>query len=512
MNVSTVPAKVHHLIGAFTTAPDDRLDAAFQELAGALWRDGVVTGLAHPAVQALTARFAGLDDRRKGYLAVLFGLLAEAEYPAADGPVTAVLGEHLDTYAGLVDGRDARDPLCLALCYLLAHFPAGRERTLAAAGRAGLGEEDHSRLERALADLDAQRPVLGRVFPSPLAWRLYGAEGDFDRDLLGSMAPEQILRGWQDDTRTAFAGLGIKAYWAVCNWASPAATAVPAFTPGEQIPRAPETSPGAFAAHGAALRCPGCAGAFAFGPQRARCTGCEATYLIASGILDLTKSAAEDQVDDFKFTLAETPGLALFYEALARPNFLRICGSNWDDAVTHDVEDAYITRHVRPVDGPVLDLAAGAGRWTRTLADTVGAERVIALDLNGPMLSVLRTRLTGVPALMSGATSLPFNDASLGAVLCWNALQAFHDDAPAAIAEIGRCLRPGGTFTLMTYRNSDDPLYRHFVASHTPSQHAGGPRPFDLITLKQWLADAGLQVRQEEGPGTFVFITAERVG
>lgn len=511
MNVSTVPAKVDKLIAAFMDAPDDRLDAEFQQLAGALWRDGAVTDLAHRAVHALVARFDGADNRRKGYLAVLFGLLAEAEYPTTDGPIAAAISDHLDAYIGLVGGLDAGGPLSLALYYLLAHFPADRDRILAAAERASLGDEDHSRLDRALAALDPDRPVLGRVFPSPSAWRLYGAEGDFDQRLIETMSLEQILRGWQDDTRTAFAGLGIKAHWAVVNWTSPATPPEATFTPSEQISSATDRSSGVFAAHEPTLHCPGCAGTLEFGPHRARCGKCNATYLIASGVLDLTRSAAEDQADDFKFTLAETPSLALFYEALARPNFLRICGSNWDDVVTHDVEDAYISQHVRPVDGPVLDLAAGAGRWTRTLADTVGADRVIALDLNGPMLSVLRARLTEVPAIMSGATPLPFNDASLGAVLCWNALQAFHDDAPAAIAEIGRCLRPGGTFTLLTYRNSDDPLYRHFLASHTPSQHAGGPRPFDLGTLKEWLADAGLRVREEWNPGTFVFITAERV-
>lgn len=511
MSVSAVPAQVHHLITTFVDAPDDRLGTEFQRLTGALWRDGALTDLAHPATQALTARFGGVDDRRKGYLAVLLGLLAEAEYPATDGPVAAAIGDDLDTYIGLLSGPDAGDPLFLALCYLLAHFPAGRDRVLAAAGRAGLGEDDHSRLDRALAGLDPDRPVLGRVFPSPAAWRRYGVGGDFDQRWIETMSAEQIVRGWQADTLTAFAGLGAKAYWAVSNWTSPATPPAVAFPPSEQIPRATDPATGIFAAHAAALRCPGCGGTFEFGPRGAWCAKCDATYPIASGILDLTKTVTGDQADDFNFMLADTPAMALFYEELARPNFVRLCGGNWDGAVTPAVEDEYIAQHVRPVDGPVLDLGAGAGRWTGALADTVGADRVIALDLNGPMLSMLRTRLTGVPAIMSGAVPLPFNDASLGAVLCWNALQAFAGDAPAAIAEIGRCLRPGGTFSVMTYRNSDDPVYRYFVASHIPAEYSAGPRPFDLGSLKEWLAAAGLRVREEWGPGTFVFITAERV-
>ena len=502
------------LIGAFVDAPDDRLHQEFQHLVAALWRDGAPTDLAGPAVPALVARIGEVDDRRKGYLAVLLGLLAEQWDAdgdgdgdgATDGPVNQV--DVVDTAIGLLDGLGRDDPLGLALCYLLAHFPAGRERVLAAAD---LDADDHSRLDRALAALDPDRPVLGRVFPSPAAWRRHAPDSGFDQRWISTLSPEQVRRGWQADTRTALAGLGAKAYWAVRNWTAPAPLPQAAFPPPDQIPRATAPATDIFSPHAAALRCPGCTGGLVFGADRARCGKCSATYPMSSGVLDLTGPLAEDQADDFKFMLAENPGMGLFYETVARPNFLRLCGGNWDAAVTPAAEDEYIARHVDPVDGPVLDLAAGAGRWTEVLAQTVGPERVIALDLNGPMLSMLRARLPRIPAVMSGAAALPFVTESLGAVLCWNALQAFPADAPAAVAEVGRCLRPGGTFTLMTFRNSDDPVYRHFVASHTFSQYSGGPQPFDPGELKGWLTAANLKVREESGPGTFVFITAERV-
>jgi SAM-dependent methyltransferase len=510
MSTATVQVKVQKLLNSFMDAPEDRLLAEFQVLASALWEEGAGTDVPYRAAQELSARFDRMDKQRKGYVAILFGLLAETEYPATDGPILTALSDALDSYLNLVSGLAPEDPLCLALCYLLAHFPADKNRILAVTKRAGLGEDDHSRLDRALAAPDSDRPVLGRVFPSPFAWKQYGAEGDYDQRWIEAMSPEQIVRGWQADTRTAFAGLGAKAYWAVGNWTSPAAQPTVATPLSEQNPRTSDRATGILAAHASALRCPACGGTFEFGPHLARCEKCNARYPVASGILDLTKTTTGDQADDFNFMLAETASMTFFYEEVARPGFLRLCGSNWDGAVTPEIEDAYIAEHVRPVDGPVLDLAAGAGRWTKTLAKTVGAERVIALDLNGPMLSTLRTRLTGVPAVMSGAAPLPFPDASLGAVLCWNALQAFHDDAPAVIAEIGRCLRPGGTLTLMTYQNSSDPVYRHFVASHTPSEYSVGPRPFDLEALRGLLDTAGLRTREEWLPGTFVFITAER--
>jgi hypothetical protein len=62
----------------------------------------------------------------------------------------------------------------------------------------------------------------------------------------------------------------------------------------------------------------------------------------------------------------------------------------------------------------------------------------------------------------------------------------------------------------MTFKSSDDPINRYFVGSHRFPQHSAGLRLFDLGDIKQWLAAAGLTVREESGPGTFVFITAER--
>jgi SAM-dependent methyltransferase len=501
---------VDNLIDAFVAAPDDGLHPAFRRLTAALWRDGARTDRADAAVPVLAGRLGEVDDRRTGYLAILLGLLAETEYPLPDGPVSAAIRAGLDPCLDLLGDLGPHDPLGLALCYLLAHFPADRGRILAAAH---LDPDDRSRLERALADLDPGAPVLGRVFPSPAAWRRHGPDAAFDRRWISTLSPEQVRRGWHADTRTAWGGLGAKAYWAVRNQASPAPLPPAAFPSLDRIPRAAAPATDIFGPHAAALRCPGCGGegALCFDADRARCAACGATYPMASGILDLTGPSAGGQADDFTFMLAENPGMGLFYETLARPNFLRLCGGNWDGAVTPAVEDEYIARHVDPADGPVLDLAAGAGRWTEVLAKAVGPERVIALDLNGPMLSMLRARLPAVPAVMAGAAALPFATRSLGAVMCWNALQAFPAEAPAVVAEVGRCLRPGGTFTLMTFRNSDDPVYRHFVAAHTFSQYAGGPRPFEPSELRGWLAAANLKIREESGPGTFVFITAERV-
>ncbi|MGR6975135.1 methyltransferase domain-containing protein [Streptomyces cynarae] len=512
MTVSPAPAPAAvALAEAFVRAAPGDVPAGFRALVDALWSEGRASTDALAAVPSLVTALERAGTDRKGYLAVLLGLLAETEYPDLDGPLNGAVREHLDDYLALLGTEDIGTPLTLALLYLLSHFPGDREPILAAVSSLDLAPEDLSRLDRSLSTLDVSNPDLGRVWPSPSAWTLNADERAFDQGWIKELTPQQLVANWENDTRTVLGCTGARAYWAVCH-------GEPRNLPADPVPErreisAPVADAALFAPHIGALRCPACRGSLDSHDGVARCAGCAARYPVAGGILDLTAPAQEEQGDasaDFLEKLSRVPSMGLFYEAVARPAFLRVSGSNWGGTVTPQDEDQYIADHVRPVDGPVLDLGAGAGRWTAVIAETVGAERLIALDSALPMLNVLRGRLPQVPSVLASAAELPFDDASLGAVVCWNALQAFYADAAAAIAEVGRVLRPGGTFTLMTFRRSDDPVYRYFQSAHRFPQHQGGLQLFDLDELKRWLAGAGLTVREESGPGTFVFITAVR--
>jgi SAM-dependent methyltransferase len=510
MTVSPAPAAVGLAEAFVRTAPDD-VPAAFRALVDALWDDGVASADALAAVPSIVAALERAGTDRKGHLAILLGLLAETDYPDLDGELTRAVRAHLDLYLDLLGTEGIGTPLTLALLYLLSHFPGDRERVLAVASVLGLQAEDLSRLDRSLSTLDVSRPDLGRVWPSPSAWTLNADERAFDQSWIKELTPQQLAANWENDTRTVLGCTGARAYWAVCHGEPRNLPEAP--LPESRDVSAPVADAALFARHLGALRCPACRGSLASHDGVARCADCAARYPVAGGILDLTAPATEQQGDasaDFLEKLSRVPSMGLFYEAVARPAFLRVSGSNWGGAVTPQDEDRYIADHVRPVDGPVLDLGAGAGRWTAVIAETVGAERLIALDSALPMLNVLRGRLPEVPSVLASAAELPFDDASLGAVVCWNALQAFYADAGAAIAEVSRVLRPGGTFTLMTFRRSDDPVYGYFQSAHRFPQHQGGLQLFDLDRLRRWLADAGLTVREESGPGTFVFITAVR--
>jgi ubiquinone/menaquinone biosynthesis C-methylase UbiE len=99
----------------------------------------------------------------------------------------------------------------------------------------------------------------------------------------------------------------------------------------------------------------------------------------------------------------------------------------------------------------VLDLAAGTGKLTRVLAPLAD---VIAVEPLAGMRRVLEERVPGVRVLDGTAEAIPLPDASVDAVFVAEAFHWF--DAPAALAEIARVLRPGGTLVFLWNHLADD--------------------------------------------------------
>ena len=93
----------------------------------------------------------------------------------------------------------------------------------------------------------------------------------------------------------------------------------------------------------------------------------------------------------------------------------------------------------------VVDLAAGTGKLTRLLVPT-GAHVIGVEPVEGMRRKFLEL-LPEVPLAGGVAEALPLRDGSIDAV---TVAQAFHwFDAPAAIAELHRVLRPGGGLALV---------------------------------------------------------------
>jgi SAM-dependent methyltransferase len=93
----------------------------------------------------------------------------------------------------------------------------------------------------------------------------------------------------------------------------------------------------------------------------------------------------------------------------------------------------------------VLDLAAGTGRLARLLVPVVGS--VVAVEPSPAMRAVLAGRLPEVRVVEGVAEDLPFPDGSFDAVVVGEAFHWF--DAPAALEEIARVLRPRGGLALL---------------------------------------------------------------
>ena len=140
----------------------------------------------------------------------------------------------------------------------------------------------------------------------------------------------------------------------------------------------------------------------------------------------------------------ELPAIGRIYEDRFRPALTRLVRGP-----DYDTEAHYLKTWLGRPEGVVLDLACGTGRYTRWLANTVGADRVIAIDLSHAMLTQARAESPELCFLRGSAQALPIRRGTLGAVVSFGALHLFPDPV-AALEEIGRVLVPGGRFVCLT--------------------------------------------------------------
>ena len=124
------------------------------------------------------------------------------------------------------------------------------------------------------------------------------------------------------------------------------------------------------------------------------------------------------------------------------------------------------------VDGLVVDVGAGTGKLTQSLA--ARHEDVVAVEPDAAMRAILHAKIPGADARDGTAVHLPLA-AGAGAASLVTMAQAWHwVDVPSASAEIARALaRPGRLGLVWNYRSPADPWVSRLSAALGGADSAG---------------------------------------
>lgn len=155
----------------------------------------------------------------------------------------------------------------------------------------------------------------------------------------------------------------------------------------------------------------------------------------------------------------------------------------------------------------VLDVAAGTGHAARCLAPSV--RMVVALDVTIAMLeagkiAMENNGLQNVVFLRGDAAALPFLDASLAVVVSRFAVHHF-ERPREQLAEMVRCLRPGGQLVVADLAADEDPVV---AQTHDQLEALRDPSHTRMLTaadLRATLEDlgaitTGVESREVERP------------
>jgi SAM-dependent methyltransferase len=173
-----------------------------------------------------------------------------------------------------------------------------------------------------------------------------------------------------------------------------------------------------------------------------------------------------------------------------------------------DRKFARIAEHVRdrlPCEA-FLDAGCGDGRYLAAL-DAELPERIAGVDISERILETARARTPRADLRQANLESLPFDDGAFDLVLSSQVIEHVLD-APAAMRELARVLRPGGTLIIST-DNEDNRITRALNAPRNAVVALLGLRgrrgriespaaPYTRSSFAALLAGAGLQIEHLE--------------
>lgn len=150
----------------------------------------------------------------------------------------------------------------------------------------------------------------------------------------------------------------------------------------------------------------------------------------------------------------------------------------------------------------VLDVGCGTGFVTEEMVRRFGVARVTGVDPSEGMLERFRERADGLgleaTTVQAGVHDMPVPDAAFDAVVSGMAFHWF-PDKPAAIAAMGRRLRPGGVLGVLASGRGTDQEFLEVLRAVRPSVPAAWIDVFGQIQrsadeVAGYAEDAGLGI------------------
>jgi len=161
----------------------------------------------------------------------------------------------------------------------------------------------------------------------------------------------------------------------------------------------------------------------------------------------------------------------------------------------------------------ILEVAAGTGVVSRSLAPALPNAQIVATDLNQPMLDYAATQFqalqpdaTNLRWQQADAMALPFDDASFDTVVCQFSVM-FFPDRVAAYREALRVLTPGGRFIFNVWDRIQDNEVTLAVSDAVAALFPDDPPNFlprtphgyyDTDLIRRDVTDAGFTVIELE--------------
>jgi ubiquinone/menaquinone biosynthesis C-methylase UbiE len=160
--------------------------------------------------------------------------------------------------------------------------------------------------------------------------------------------------------------------------------------------------------------------------------------------------------------------------------------------------------------GTVLEIAAGTGALTRALAAQLPEVRIVATDLNQPMLDKAAQRQPAgrIEWKQADALALPFDDESFDAVACQFGAMFFPDKVKG-YKEARRVLKPAGRFTFNVWDRISENEFADTVTEALAAVFPQDPPRFMARTPHGYHDIA--RIRQELEAAGFADITVDTV-